>query len=120
MKARAISLNLHSYDKQMRSTIDHIRALPKPNIDLKSIKDLGPVEDVWKILVEDHEHDPINDVRVDELLPFIGKMLLDGSEDFRRAMLEQFSDMRAGFCQQGRTIRLCQLIMMYYPDINSI
>lgn len=115
-----LSLDLHSYDKQMDSTIEFIRKLPKPDIDLNGIKDIGSVEDVWKVLVNDHGHDPINGLRVDELLPFIGKMLLDGSSDFRIALLEQFSDMRAGFCQQGRTIRLCQLIIVYYPNINSI
>lgn len=106
--------NLHTYDKQMTETIDWIRQFEAPSFDLTKIPDLGPVNDVWKILIADKEIDSINQVRVSELIPFIGSMILEGSPDFMIALSEQLTDMRSGICQPGRTIRLCQLILVYY------
>ena len=106
--------NLHSYDKQMAETISLIRRLPTPAVDLARIGDLGSVDDVWKILINDRGIDVVNQVQVSELIPFIARLIIEGSADFMVALVEQLSDMRGGMCQPGRTIRLCQLILVYY------
>jgi hypothetical protein len=113
-----LSLNLHDYDKKADGIIKRIRELPKPEVSLDYMRqiadELGSVGNVWKILVDDHEIDPINSVRVDELMPYITDLWNRGDAMFKATLIDQLTDMQSGFCQQGRTLRLIQLINAYW------
>jgi hypothetical protein len=118
MNSQKLTLNLHDYDKKANDIIERIRNLPKPDIseaDLAAIcKEIGPVADVWDILIKDHGVDIVNNVRVDELICFIANLWMSGHKDPRTMIIEQLTDMRTGLCQPGRTLRLCQLIDSFY------
>lgn len=58
-------------------------------------------------------HDPINNLRVDDLLYLCCKRLVAGNEDFLSNFRQQLADLRTGSCVQGRSIRLLQLLYAF-------
>jgi len=62
---------------------------------------------------KDKYHDPVNDLRVDDLLYLCYKRLVEDNEDFLSNFRQQLSDLRTGSCVQGRSIRLLQLLYAF-------
>ena len=63
--------------------------------------------------IEDNNnnYDPINNLDTIDLLYIVYKFSIDN--DIISLLIEQLKDMQTGFCPQGRTIRLIQIIQPY-------
>lgn len=62
-------------------------------------------------------YDPTNKLSADDLLYLTSYHLHD--ETFIILLIEQLENMEAGFCEQGRTHRLFQLILAFQEEVTS-
>lgn len=65
-----------------------------------------------KILKNNNNYDPINKLDVIKLLHIVN-YISKYNPDILEMLKEQLKDLKSGFCVQGRSIRLLQLIMSY-------
>jgi hypothetical protein len=69
------------------------------------------IQMVNEINDNDRSYDPTNDISVGDLL-FLCKNYID-NQDFMNEFEIQLTDMQTGFCPQGRTHRLFQLLLTF-------
>ena len=64
-------------------------------------------------------YDPVNNLFACDLLYLLYKKIcLEKSEEHLSLLLTQLNEMKNGFCQSGRTIRLFQALIMLREDID--
>lgn len=108
-------MNVHSFDGCLTS-------VPHNDVDKASLEPLRAIEpnDIMEVLLNDlgtpANFDSSNNIWADDLLVLCLPHL--DNPDFREAMTEQLNDMRTGFCPQGRTHRLYQLVKAFPPGTN--
>ena len=124
------STNTHSYDTKLNIVKEELKFLflTVSNITDKQkqesfkelynkiLPELSELERIFllKLISEkDNYYDPINDLRVDELLYLCCIRILEGNVDFLNNFKQQLSDLKTGSCVQGRSIRLLQLIYAF-------
>ena len=123
-------LNTHSYDKrlggvkeELKEEIESISGVPEEEKEVAfqhlreylgdriSTQEMGRLEKL--ISEKDKYYDPINDLRVDDLLYLCCIRITAGNEDFLNNFRQQLIDLRTGSCVQGRSIRLLQLLYAF-------
>ena len=116
-------LDTHTYDGKIATLLPQLHDIQNLSLEEKKTR----VEPLTKLpLSAEAQHylqgiiaafgsgqniDPTNSLNADDLLcacvPF------KDNEDFRKQFNEQLCDMRTGFCPQGRTHRLFQLVQAF-------
>jgi len=120
-------LDTHSYDGRLDSKnineIDNVRQLSNDDkllvinellehINTKiSDEGLFYLKTIINDIGTDHNYDPTNNLRAEDLL-YISKYYQD-NDDFVNNLDTQLQDMKTGFCPQGRTHRLYQIILSF-------
>jgi len=111
----------HSYDKLIskdlitkitRETnkIDNIDKIA--NILQDKIKD--PIAKIYldKMLIDNNNYDAINNLDSLKLL-YLVALIAENNDNIIPLLIEQLKDLQTGFCPQGRTIRLIQIIQPF-------
>ena len=117
----------HSYDKliskDLITKINSINITNRDGIELLrgKIKEPVAVSYFEKMLSDNNNYDPINNLDSIKLLNIVG-IISQTNIEIIELLEEQLKDLQTGFCPQGRTIRLIQIIQPYLDciDINNI
>lgn len=113
----------HYYDNKIDPDIIRIiNNLNIPNNDLNNLRNKLIESKINKtglsyfdkIITNKNNYDPVNKLDIIKLLHIIDHLSNDNSEIIT-IMKEQLDDLKTGFCLQGRSIRLLQIII---PFIN--
>lgn len=118
-------LNTHYYDGEFRkfqsliknvdqSFVDCLNEIKVEsfNVDDESIK--KNVLKVIDILLINRQanYDPINDIHMEDLLPYVWSQIKNFDQSGKNVFFEQFADILSGSCPQGRITRIWQFCFM--------
>ena len=116
-------LNTHYYDGQLKALKGLIKKVDltfndclneikseSEKLNDKTIK--NNIAKVNAVLIADRKgnYDPINDIKLEELLPYIWSVIKNYEQSYKNVFFEQFSDILNGSCPQGRITRMWQFI----------
>ena len=111
----------HYYDNKISpDIIDIINKMDITNTDLNQLRnkliaskiDKTGLKYYDKIIKNKDNYDPINKLDIIKMLHIINH-ISDNNSDILLILKEQLSDLKSGFCLQGRSIRLLQILIPY-------
>lgn len=124
-------IHTHTYDKELENVKIELKECFESVEKVSSVKKQEAFQELKEYLCsritevemgfleklvseKDKYYDPVNDLRVDNLLYLCYKKLVVGDNtDFLINFRQQLSDLRTGSCVQGRSIRLLQLLYAF-------
>ena len=104
-------LDTHTYDGKLDKKIKCNEIF---NEFIKKSRNILSINFLKKIIDDigsNNNYDHTNDLNADDLLSLCS--ILKHNEDFLNELEIQLLDMQSGFCSQGRTHRLFQLILLF-------
>ena len=127
--------NTHFYDDNMsKDIIENIRVFVNKSTNISKDDKLESFDKFRKILVElnnnpiviifydkiinsyiqsdGKNYDPINNLDAIDLL-YVIYLISQNNDDILLLLCDQLEDMKTGFCPQGKTIRLVQIITIF-------
>lgn len=126
--------NTHFYDNNMsKDVLENIRALINKSINIPKDDKLESFDKLRKTLVklnnpitmifydkiinsyiqsDGKNYDPINNLDAIDLL-YVIYLISQNNDDILLLLGDQLEDMKTGFCPQGRTVRLVQIITIF-------